>query len=266
MPNAVVMLRENPHYRRDAFMQGLAANGYRVVGGVKAPQREDVLVVWNRYGDTHTEATRWTKAGARVIVAENGYMGRDWRGSIWYAMALDWHMGVGTWNVGDVARALDLFGELAPWRVGTGDVVLLAQRGIGALSMIAPNGWLVRVMRDLSEQGIPFKTRAHPGVNPDQEGLDAALANARAAVTWSSGAAIKALLAGVPVYYGLTKWIGSDAAMQYARPLPNPFLGDRSTMLHKLSWAMWELGEISSGRAFDHLLCRPEEALQRRAL
>lgn len=266
MPNAVVMLRENPHYRRDAFIRGLSENGYSVVGGVKNPQPYDVLVVWNRYADTHAEACRWESVGARVVVAENGYMGRDWRGSVWYAMAMNWHMGRGTWNVGDASRATELFGEPPPWRFGDGPIVILGQRGIGAPSIIAPSGWVATVLRELRDQRIPVVLRSHPGNDPDQAGLDLALRHARAAITWSSGAGIKALVGGVPVYYGLKNWIGAPAAKAYANPLPSPFIGDRSLMLQRLAWAMWELSEISSGRAFDHLLCRPEEALQRRVV
>lgn len=264
MPNAVVMLRENPHYRRDGFIAGLAANGYSVKGAVAAPTPDDVLVVWNRYGETHTEAMRWTKAGARVIVAENGYMGRDWRGGIWYSMAMNWHMGRGQWNVGGPERAVELFGEPAPWRFEDGPVVVLGQRGIGAPSVIAPSGWANNVVRDLQSQRIPAVLRPHPGNDPDQAGLDKALFRARAAATWSSGAGIKAILGGVPVYYGLPQWIGAQAAQAYTRPLLLPFIGDRSVFMQRLSWAMWELGEISCGRSFDHLLCRPEETLLRR--
>lgn len=266
MPDAVVMLRGNPHYRREGFMAGLAANGYTIKDAVPSPTPDDVLVVWNRYGETHIEASRWKKAGARVIVAENGYMGRDWRGGIWYAMAMNWHMGRGEWRVGGPERAQEMFAEPAPWRFEDGPVVVLGQRGIGAPTVIAPGGWANNVVRDLQWQHIDVVLRPHPGSDPDQAGLDKALLRARAAITWSSGAGIKAILAGVPVYYGLPNWIGATAAAQYTRPLRSPFIGDRSVFLQRLSWAMWELGEISCGRAFDHLLCRPEETLLRRTV
>ena len=48
---AVVLLKETPHYRRDAFGDGMAANGYDVtfntIGDIRP---DDVLVCWNRYG------------------------------------------------------------------------------------------------------------------------------------------------------------------------------------------------------------------------
>ena len=266
MADAVIMLRKDPHYRREAFCDGLAALGYKIKSELTRPQPDDVLVVWNRYGDTHNEAARWTECGATVIVAENGYLGRDWRGSTWYALALRWHMGRGDWNVGDLGRALALFDQPAPWAARAGPVVILGQRGIGAPKLVAPGGWTAAVARDLAAQRIPALVREHPGNDPDQAGLTRALAQARAAITWSSGAGIKAILAGVPVYYGMQDWIGAPGARAYARPLPEPFVGDRWPMLHRIAWAMWELKEIADGRAFNHLLRRPEETLFSRSM
>jgi len=264
--DAVIMLRRDPHYRRDAFCGGLAALGYEIKSELAKPQPDDVLVVWNRYGETHTEAHRWKTRGARVIVAENGYVGRDWRGSIWYALAFDWHMGRGIWNVGGIERAKELFDEPAPWNVGSGPVVIFEQRGIGSAANVAPTAWCQRVERDLLDQKIPVMMRAHPGNDPDPAGLTRALSRARAAITWSSGAGIKAILAGVPVFYGMPDWIGATGARAYARPLPEPFVGDRWPMLHRIAWAMWELREIADGRAFNHLLRRPEETLLSRSM
>lgn len=258
MPNAVVMLREAPHYRRDAFREGLANAGYSLVAHLPQPTPDDVLVIWNRYAHWHDEAKRWEAAGARVIVAENGYLGREWRDDIWYSMALGHHNGHGSWPIGEPARARRLFnGYLHHWRLNNGPVVLLGQRGIGVSPVIAPPRFWSNTLHDLQRQRIPVVFRQHPGNDPDQLGLEAVLRDARAAVTWSSGAAIKALLFGVPVYHGLPTWIGALAAKRYTAPLTEPFIGDRWPMLERLAWAMWNLQEIQSGAAFDHLLRRP---------
>ena len=64
-----------------------------------------------------------------------------------------------------------------------GEVVILPQRGIGSPSVAMPMHWL----RDVSKLG---RIRRHPGrhVGPP---LEDDLRNARAVVTWGSGAAVR---------------------------------------------------------------------------
>jgi hypothetical protein len=64
------------------------------------------------------------------------------------------------------------------------------------------------------------------------------------AVTWGSGAAIKALMMGVSVISEMPRWIGWQDNTEAGR------LG----MFRALAWAQWELHEIESGEAFAHLL------------
>jgi len=75
-----------------------------------------------------------------------------------------------------------------------------------------------------------------------------------AAVTWASGGAIKAICAGIPVFYEFEKWIGAPSARLGFGDLENPFLGDRGPMLHRLSWAQWNVDEIAKGEPFRWLL------------
>jgi len=255
------MVRDAPHYRADAFRSGLKHCGFEVCVRIADPDPGDLVLVWNRYGETHHEGRRFEKAGARVLVAENGYCGRDWRGGIWYAIAHNWHNGRGSWFVGGPERAHAQFDEPEPWAPGTGPVLVLGQRGIGAEPVVAPNGWFAGVLRSLQANGVPVVFRDHPGRDPDTDGLARALYGARAAVTWTSSAGLRAILAGVPCYHGLPQWIAAPAAVPFATPLPPPFLGDRWPMLERLAWAHWELSEIASGVAFDYLLCGPAQKL-----
>jgi len=255
MPDAQVMVRDSPHYRRESFVSGLAANGFSVTfSPIQNPTVDDLLLVWCRYGETHAEACRFERAGARVIVAENGYLGRDWRGDLWYALAHNWHAGHGRINVGGPERARAMFDEPEAWAPGKGPAVILGQRGIGSPPVAAPHGWAQRVMRELYSARIDHVYREHPGAKHDTVGLLAQLHGSRFAVAWSSGALLKSILHGTPVYHGLPNWIGADAAAPYSLPLPAPFLGDRWAMLQRLSWAQWRLSEIASGDAFNHLL------------
>jgi hypothetical protein len=95
---------------------------------------------------------------------------------------------------------------------------------------------------------------------PPATPLERDLASTRAVLTWHSAAALHALLAGVPVFYGFPRWIGAGAA----RPLwefdLGPLRGDRQAMFERLAWAQWTLDEIASGDALAHLLSVQEAA------
>ena len=101
MRNAYCLIREQPVYRADAFRKGLKRAGFRVLTDwplMANVRRTDVLVIWNRYDNWHRLACQFEAIGATVLVAENGYMGREWRGGTWYALSRNWHNGRGTWS------------------------------------------------------------------------------------------------------------------------------------------------------------------------
>jgi len=115
-----------------------------------------------------------------------------------------------------------------------------------------PSGWLPDVVERLSRlTQRPIQIRYHPGQRPhppiDFEGT-------WAAVTWASGAALKAIVSGIPVFHEMPNWIGGTAARYGIEELERPFLGDRNPMLHRLSWAQWSAEEIASGEPFGYLL------------
>lgn len=263
---AHVAIRELPHYRSDAFQSGLRACGYQIGPELGRPQRDDLLVLWNRYGGCDLVARRYEAAGATVVVAENGYCGRDWRGGVWYQLALNWNAGAGRWPIGGPERAAMFDAELRPWRTPGDYALVLAQRGIGGPGVAQPPAWHQRAAVQLERLGHRVVVRGHPGRHQENESLYAALEGARFAVTWASGAGIKALLHGVPVYHGLERWIGAPASRPFGKALPEPFRGDRAEFLTRLAWAQWTVEEIGSGIAFRHLLRGPEESLQPGAL
>lgn len=260
MPTAFCLIRDQPCYRRAAFVAGLRACGYAVESGLRPPKPGDVLVIWNRYGEWDTYAKRFEEAGCAVIVAENGYLGREWRDGIWYALARNRHNGAGSWNVGGDSRWDGWNVDLAPWRVESaqGHVLVLPARGIGVAPVVQPSAWLDQTLADLRRRTKrPIRVRKHPGTadpRPVDHGLLADLKGAHCAVTWGSGAALKALAAGVPVFNGFPQWIGAAAARPLAHDLEAPFLGDRAPMFRRLAWAMWRLDEIERGEPFRALL------------
>lgn len=250
---ACLLIRSDPPYRRDAFARGLQANGYTVDQFVD-PKPGNVLVIWNRYGANHEYALRYERAGCRVIVAENGYLGREWNGHVWYAMALSHHNGCGVFPL-DEGQRLAKHGQPAmPWNTEGEDILVLPQRGIGEVGVAQPPNWLRNLQLRTKRR---IRIRQHPGENKQVTPLEQDLQNVYATVVWGSGAAIKGLMRGVPCFHTLPGWIGASAARPLSRGLEDRFLGDRTTMLRRLFCAMWRLDEIESGEAIQCLLQQP---------
>lgn len=244
---ALCLIREQPHYRHHAFMRGLKAAGYNTVGTLPDPKKGDVLVIWNRYGGFDEMARQFERAGATVIVAENGYLGVDFNGKRWYALAKTHHNGAGLWNVGGPERWDSLGVDIKPYREGGSEVVILPQRGIGPEGVAMPPHWLDKV----KEQG---RVRPHPGMNKCVP-LEDDLKDAKAVITWGSGAALKALLLGIPVFYAMRGWIGAGGATKLELAnFTEPQRPERLAMFRRLAWAMWTVEEIESGEAFKWLL------------
>lgn len=252
---AYLTIRDQPAYRRDAFEAGLRAVGFELSNVIpRQPAVDDVLVIWNRYAGHDETAKRFERAGARVLVVENGYLGREWRGDYWYAISQNRHNGAGQWPQGGPER-WDSWGvDLAPWREKGEHVLILLQRGIGVPPVAQPADWERRV-RGMLATNRPVRLRGHPGEKRPHDTLYDDLRGAWCAITWGSGAALKALAAGVPVFYGFDQWIGADAARAFTGDVSEPFTGDRLPMFRRLAWAMWRLDEIERGLPFRELLC-----------
>lgn len=261
---ALCLLRSPPVYRREAVCHGLRAAGYEVVAKLDKPEPADVVLSWNRYGAGHAHASRFEHAGARCVVMENGHLGKDFCGDSWYALALGHHAGRGTWPHADAdawapwpgdpppwtARWDALGVQLQPWRPPGGETIVLHQRGIGEPGIASPPGWAERVTARIKGA----RMRTHPGSGNKIE-LEHDVRNASRVITWASGAALRCLVLGMPVWYEMHGWIGAPAAHQLDR-LAVPRCDDaaRLHMLRRLAWAQWRLSEIESGHAFRTLL------------
>lgn len=248
---AVCMIREALHYRRGAFVRGLTAAGFRLESRIISPLPSDVLVIWNRYGWYDEEAKRFERVGARVVVCENGYLGKGWMGGDWFAMSIGHHNGAGAWVNAGNERWDSLNVPLQPWRSGD-DVLILGQRGIGEDGIRSPDLWAERTRAKLGVGRI----RGHPGNEPPKISLEQDLRGVGAVVTWASSAALHALIQGIPVWYAMPKWIGRWAALPVAQFGESAMRSDvaRLQMFRSLVWAMWRLSEIESGEAFTRLL------------
>lgn len=248
-PRAQISVLHQPNKAREAdtFSAGLRAHGFAVVAHVQNPTRDDVLLCWNRSGHVEGEAKRFEAAGARVVVAENGYLGASWRGARWYALALGRHSGLGRWPQGGPERWDSWAVGLAPMRAPAGESVFLAQRGIGEPALRSPNQFAERTARRFG-----MRIRVHPG-KTEGKPLEEDLRDVSRVATWSSGAAIKALVMGIHVHFGLPGWIAA-AASTHVDATSLDHSDRRLPMFRRLSWAMWSEAEAASGAPFKGLL------------
>jgi hypothetical protein len=257
MPHACIRLRQRPPYHGDTVGAVLKRMGYRVgIAPSPDPKPGDVLVLWNRYANDEAAAAKYEKAGATVLVFENGYWGRDWRGSQWYAIARNQHNGCGTWAPPDVDKWNSFGIDLAPWKHGR-EIVVLAQRGIGSALVRSPTGWAEDVAAALRRRtDRPIRIRNHPGPQGTAPPVSLAddLSDAWATVTWASSAGLRAIAMGVPVFYGLPNWIGAKAARPLGHDIEDPFTGARVPMFAGVASAMWPLCDIENGKVFECLL------------
>lgn len=234
MKRAWLNLRHVDSERGTLFTQGLQCVRYEVLRGVTLdPQSGDALVTWNRIGPGEAAARVFEARGLPVIVAENATWGNDFAGHQWLTLARGAHNTAGRFPEGGPERWDDLGVTPEPWRT-SGETVVLPQRGLGSPPTAMPREWPYTV------QG---RVRPHPGMRAAVP-LHDDLANAGRVITWGSGAAVKALMWGIPVESHMPGWIGEQ---------DNTDVG-RLAMFRRLAWAQWTPDEIQSGEVFERLI------------
>ena len=220
--------------RRAAFTEGLRKLGFEVVNELtRYPRNGDLLCTWNRIGEGDVAARAFELAGLPVIVTENASWGNSFAGRQWYTLARTYHNVAGMFQVGGPERWDSLGVELEPFRT-EGETVILASRGIGPAFYRMPPDWPSR------QSG---RLRAHPG-RGDGKPLREDLAECGRVVTWGSGAAVKALMWGIPVESHQPQWIAAQ----------NNTEASRLAMFRSLAWAQWTIDDIASGEPFARLL------------
>lgn len=249
------LIRSQPCYRAEAFLQGLKVAGYAALPGLPAFPiiPGEVLVIWNRYGDLERLANRFEAAGGVVLVAENGYFGMDRDNRQRYAISRHAHNGRGTWWPRGPERFEQLCAELqrqpAPPRTH-GDYVLVApNRSFGMAGGIMPHDWAERTAALIRADGEKVRIRHHPGNCKSDVPLVADLARARRVVIWSSSVGVEALMQGLHVECHAPWWICKHWEVH-----------GRHWALARMAWAQWSVAEIDNGTAFHHLLRPTGEA------
>lgn len=231
-------LRHNLPERIDCFTRGLRRAGYSVeIGVTMNPGPNDLLCSWNRINVGEAAALAFEARGCKVLVAENAAWGNDFAGKRWWSLARNRHNTAGRFDYHGPERWDSLEVEPEAWRA-SGETVILPQRGIGASPTAMPHGW-----PEKAKAKYGGRIRRHPGTRPSLA-LGCDLAQCGHVVTWGSGAAVKALMWGIPVTAEMPDWIGHQDNTD----------GGRLAMLRHLAWAQWTPSEIQSGEAFSRLL------------
>src|SRR5687767_3343222 len=87
MPLAACLIHTSESYRRKAFVAGLEAVGYTVTDRPSPqPQKDELILVWNRSAYPDKCAKRYEAVGATVLVTENGWIGSAPDGHKLYAL------------------------------------------------------------------------------------------------------------------------------------------------------------------------------------
>lgn len=276
MPFAVVAIRAEPWYRKDAIESGLRCLGYEIkhpycntgrffrggVDRVEPSSRDDLLICWNKkIGHDEQVCNLFEARGGTVIIMENGYLQRIDKSM--YAISVHGHCGSGWYPQDD---AIDRFTPLGfihrPWRKEGKHVLVCGQRSIGSARMASPAGWhqrlKINVELALGERGTPVRevrVRPHPGNTAAKIPLEQDLKDAWACVVWSSACGVRALVEGIPVFCDAPDWICRDVAYRpkvLNRNFTTPkFTYDQvRTALNRMAHGQWSVEEIRSGLPF----------------
>lgn len=244
-PIAVINVRKEPYYRREAIETGLKKLGYKLAHPSALPMDHgDLLVLWNRKrGQEDDAATRWELNGGTVIVMENGYLQKVDKSM--YAISVGQHNGAGWFPVGTEDRFTSLGFEVKPWQDNPdGHWLVCGQRGIGSPLMASPPQWAEKTAAKLKKLGLPVRLRPHPGNFAAKVPLVDDLKGCRTCVIWSSGSGVRAIVEGIPVQQSAPYWICEGAGTFGA---PEEY---RQHALHRMSHGQWTVAEIASGGPF----------------
>ncbi len=262
---AVLTIRKEPAYRREAFERGLQRVGFTLCELARPADSSDWLVLWNRKrGADEARADAWEASGGTVVIAENGYFAQV--DKTYYALSVHGHVGSGWFPVGDEDRFAKLGAEVKPWRsIGEKgrEVLVRDQRGIGSVLMASPPNWGRKTVTQISSWvgGKRVTLMAHPG-DKNKYALDAAaLKNADACVIWSSAIGVRALIAGIPVWYAAPHWVCEEGAASF-KNFAVAKRDDEARMraLHRMSHGQWHFDEIGTGEPFARIIANREKA------
>ena len=252
----IALNTKSAHQREhaNALRAGLDALSVKDLGA-------DVVVCWGwRAGLRHRQQ------GKRVLVLERGYLGDrfSYTSIAWNGLNGRASFPVYPDDDGERFRACGF--ELRPLRQGGDYALIIGQVATDmAVRDVNIHAWEVAAAKQAHEvTGLPVKFRPHPqdvkrrrirkidGVPHDFGSLDDALACAALVVTYSSNAAVDALVTGVPA---VAMSAGSMAYGVAADDIGGAVDWEaREQWAYALAWKQWTLDEIANGYALRRLL------------
>lgn len=258
---AYLMVKKHVEARYASFKLGLETAGYKVLEHDPIPPYTvnpgDLYLIWNRRRDQEIFADQFEHAGGTVLVAENGYLGKDSTGYQYLALAKHGHNGSGKRLIDDPSRWERLGLTPRPWRTSGEHILLCPNRFIAPQWFLMPTDWVERTKAELRKYTErPIIVRDHPGhwkrlpEHPSIE-LVKQLQGAWACVIWSSSAGVHSLLAGVPVVCTAQWWVCKRAAgkVEDIETLSGND-AEREAAFRDMSSSQFTLAEIESGMPF----------------
>lgn len=225
---------------------GVAKQGIEVLPARPQDWGQDTDIdVW--WGNPRDDAARNLILEAGYINGNSGNYIRDRLRFV--SVSWDRMHGRSTWNLEAPADRWEALGiRMKPWRMNDGYVLICDQVPGDSAAPDAPDWWSSVAERFEPDREVIY--RPHPIATGLQLApLKTALEGARFCFTWSSTAAIEAVIEGVPT------WALDPGSM--ARPVCAHSEDDGAHLIKREQWAynlayrQWTLTELESGEAWE---------------
>ncbi len=141
--------------------------------------------------------------------------------------------------------------QLNAWHGNTSTIVLVCDQHPGDSCSPGNRSWWREIDQQAQKAGLRVVYRPHPLLaDSAMLSLSESLEFVNACVTWSSTAAIEAVINGIPT---VAMDRGSMAWEVTTRSLANRYLGARSQWAYNLAYRQWTHDELASGEAWQHI-------------
>jgi len=214
---------------------------------------DDVLITWSPF----RLSKRWAAvrdvraAGGRAVILENGWLSPP-GGARYFQFALDGWNGTGRFPDGGPARWAAWGVTLRDWQRQGGHVLVLGQKAQSiADARRMPSGWAQSLRLDTRR---PVLRRMPGAARPLEEDLRGAWCT----VTWTSTAAIKGLVAGIPAFHCGPNTLCPELSKP-GLDVEAPIYPDRQPVFERLAWCQWTPEEIATGEPLARLLDLPHD-------
>lgn len=213
----------------------------------------DVLVTWSPF----RLSKRWAAyrdvraAGGRAVILENGWLSPP-GGVRHFQFALDGWNGTGRFPDGGSSRWASWGVPLRDWQHQGRHVLVLGQKAqsIGDARRMPP-GWAQSLRLPTRR---PVLRRMPEAARP----LEDDLCGAWCTVTWTSTAAIKGLVAGIPAFHCGPNTLCPELSKP-GLDVEAPIYPDRLPVFERLAWCQWSAAEIATGEPLARLLDLPHD-------